>query len=1078
MKTNNGTKKNIVRLVAMLLVVVGVLAALPASAFAAWKYQNIIRSGSQSENFTGTQGDITVNYKFFGENMYYDAEGETTYYNFDSTASSTHYIAANDKGVSDLDDLTLTDIPFKTETVDSTTKKTFLNDVVGTTYCAGHILSSCSEYVEEAQVSYFNEKFPIVASLPYTMISGSPIPDYTYSISFTMKNGDGEDAHTGNLPSKTLDPHEGIVFSQTVDGKTTEIKVVTVFNVTRATISVDVSTKRGSHGLFNSHYTCTGTPTVVLEGTYQSYVVKEIGVPARTEKIGAVEDGAVLYAVGGYKSGDIIAAPSFPILKDALPASVQGRTMSVIGYYPEATADTTKAYKMPLKIGGNDDNSITPSEKTVVVNEKEVTQKYVDIWVKLVTTNPQTGNSQTNLNEFIGSDGQTILTGSSISSDFAYIPDYYEDSKGNTSGAIALTSPTVAGALDLAIAVNGSTATNVNADNGGTPGTANIASSNVSGSKTVPVEDNVRDFTIVLQQDTTIQAKATMTIGGYTGSISNGDGTPQGLIIGNYVALDLNGYTLTVANNGTLHSYGYIYDSVGTGKIVVEAGGTFNTQMVVLGWHGGTSSFEAYESGFCPFEDYFFPYVRATVEVEASSTDHGKLVGFTMIYAAGEQLGMYPISGLYMPVFGPSEDNPMFSASLRTGSAGKISMTTTLLSKDSFSQSYTDIHNHGVDIKNAISFENVNVKFAPPMSTVSGPLNAQISMDFRRTRFPLSPMLDTSFYNSTVTINQQIMVMPGCTFTVDKDSVLRLGYAEPITKLVGGWYVLGTIEEVNKRLSGGIFALPHPCYGAQNVNSSKTGLAFNGGSKYAGYWDVFGMASVNIYGTIEFQSGNYEEYVLSGNINVSSFRVDSGDSLAWTLDNLTEQNLENVALRTYGSITALGNNDDGIKVYHYYTSPMVNNGVAYILDSAVKISNNTPSYSYTGAMCGTYDLECGQFTKYKAIGVYKDDGYTKYIIDAKPYTFNGSSSNNALPNSGVTLEFQPIVLGITSELNTELVTASNGTTYVYYVGTYQPTTSVSTTKNPNDTCVISGAYLKTNATATTLTCSDDQWNAT
>ena len=582
----------------------------------------------------------------------------------------------------------------------------------------------------------------------------------------------------------------------------------------------------------------------------------------------------------------------------------------------------------------------------------------------------------------------------------------------------------------------------------------------------------------MLQQDTTVQSGATMTIGGYTGSISNGDGSPQGLIIGNYVALDLNGYTLTVADNATLHSYGYIYDSVGTGKIVVKAGGTFNTQMVVLGWHGGTSSFEAYESGFCPFEDYCFPYVRTTVEVETSSDGHGKLVGFTMIYASSTIVTA--ISGLYMPIFGEKIDDaakrPMFSASSKDGEIGKISMTTSLIAKEKFSQSYTNIHNHGVDIKNAITFENVDVLFAPPVSTVNGPMNVEVDLDFRRTRFPLSPMLDTTFCNSNITINQQIMLMPGCTFTVDKDSVLKLGYetTDPI-ELVGKYYVQGTISTINKRISGGIFALPSPCYGAQNANSGKSGLAFNGGSTYAGYWDLFGMASVNIYGTIEFQSGNYEEYVLSGNINASSFRVDSGESFAWTVDNLTAQNLENVALRTYGSVTALGNNDDGIKVYHYYTAPMINNGVAYIVDSVVTISNNTPSYTYTGAMCGAYDLESGQFTKQGAIGGYKDDGYTKYIIDAKPYAFNSNSSTNTLPDSGVTLEFQPIVLGIASELNTELVTASNGTTYVYYAGTYQPTTSVSTTTNPNDTCAISGAYLATKATATTLTCSNDQW---
>lgn len=50
-------------------------------------------------------------------------------------------------------------------------------------------------------------------------------------------------------------------------------------------------------------------------------------------------------------------------------------------------------------------------------------------------------------------------------------------------------------------------------------------------------------------------------LGGYTGSSSS----IQGYIVNNYVSLDLNGHQLIINNGGMVHSFGYIYDSMGTG---------------------------------------------------------------------------------------------------------------------------------------------------------------------------------------------------------------------------------------------------------------------------------------------------------------------------------------------------------------------------------------------------------------------------------------------------------------------------------------------------------------------------------
>lgn len=83
--------------------------------------------------------------------------------------------------------------------------------------------------------------------------------------------------------------------------------------------------------------------------------------------------------------------------------------------------------------------------------------------------------------------------------------------------------------------------------------------------KTETVQDlskkNPRDYTIILQNDLIVNGN--LYLGGYTGSSSS----IQGYIVNNYVSLDLNGHQLIINNGGMVHSFGYIYDSMGTGSV-------------------------------------------------------------------------------------------------------------------------------------------------------------------------------------------------------------------------------------------------------------------------------------------------------------------------------------------------------------------------------------------------------------------------------------------------------------------------------------------------------------------------------
>lgn len=1071
MKTNNGTKKNIVRLVAMLLIVVGVLTALPASAFAGWTYKVF---SLKSDPVQGTQGDITVNYKAFSQDIYIAEKGSTKYYTSEDRQTE------------------LSEAEIKTLKESAHNQQTQVASQTKNATTSNYYSASCTGANNKPQTlnfSFDTPTFSVTTSQGETsIIVGSVTTQYTTpeltstSVSTAPTIGQPGVAEVYPIPISTTTLSDGSVEKVYVD-------VYYCWDASDVTLTVTQADSRnggkvGWTNLFGlgccnkntQHYTYKASVKFQPNVYWVSYVrVVTVETPEEHIPFHLYSNGDTLYSVSGYSEGDAVAMPAYSAIYDSL-GDMKEIARCIVGCYSSVTEKdgaytVGAAYDLPLIIGKDISPTVTDGTKSI------------DIWLKISTKidlsyNPE-GKTDYSTSMSTGSimlgASSSLTNASSITNDVSYNAE---------DNSFMLSVSEIKGSLQMGIAKDSATAvTNVNASSNDSKPTvsANVASTSVSGSATVPVDDNVRDFTVILQQNTTVTGL--MEIGGHTGSIDYSNGSPQGLIIGNYVALDLNGHILTVASTGELRSYGYIYDSVGTGKIVVQPGGRFYTQMLIYGWTGGNSSFKSYSAGFSPFEDYNFPYVQVPVELGITSKGVGRMVGYTILYAASTTMGIEAIKTMHMPVFGSTTDGAMFTLSLKSGeSSATCTMKTTLIEESRFKSSYQQIHNDGVDIKNNIAFDGLNVEFTPPYLEVAFS-GQSVPLDFRRTRFPVSPMLDTVFCSCNVIVNQQIMIMPGSTMTIDKNSVLKLGYKVTnetpftVTSLIeNGFEIFGygvppLVATDSKRLAGGIFSLAYPGYGAQQVNGAKQGVAFDS-DEYGGYWDVFGSASVNVYGTIEFQSGNHEEYVLSGNINASYFRVDSGDAKPWTLSNLTAVNLksttatsQNVALRTYGSITALGTGVEAeVRAYHYYSMPMINNGIAYVVDAG---TGGTPgNYVYNGAMSGTYDVDSGLFTKKAGSETFETDGYSKYIIDARPY-YGSDPDDNSLPSTDVILEFDPQIFGVTEELNTELVAASNGKQYVFYGGTYHPLSA--TVSAGAMSCSISGAYYKTAAVAKTLT---------
>ena len=178
--------------------------------------------------------------------------------------------------------------------------------------------------------------------------------------------------------------------------------------------------------------------------------------------------------------------------------------------------------------------------------------------------------------------------------------------------------------------------------------------------KTETVQDlskkNPRDYTIILQNDLIVNGN--LYLGGYTGSSSS----IQGYIVNNYVSLDLNGHQLIINNGGMVHSFGYIYDSMGTGSVEVMPGGNLKTQVVLYDVKGGNTTLWGFSKGISPFENYGFPYLNCEVHFYSNGSQVGTLDVFTKL-----NLGSLGVTNIYIPFFGKDVSTYLMTYSNKDG---------------------------------------------------------------------------------------------------------------------------------------------------------------------------------------------------------------------------------------------------------------------------------------------------------------------------------------------------------------------------------------------------------------------------
>ena len=1037
-------KKTLTSALALLLLVGCVLTFIPAEVLASWSVPD---ATSKTQGVNTSQGNYKVNFRYFAEDMYAPPQGDTVYdfYTYDSTASDNHYITPGS-----------TPINGSTPSTDST-----LSDIsslvafapTSTTPSGGTLSSSTTA-----------GKCSCTASNHGTWRHSCDHTNTANSISLTFGNYDVSFTIPGGKELSLLrDATEvGTITPFSVVPTTEASKTGTVTSTSTKTAQIVSSISSGYQIIVNVQYTTTYSATVeatrgamcrdgllsdCTSGYFYTYSVTDATISTTVNSCTAYVvheqaeipsafidgeittgvDGFIPYAFSSVGSADVISLPTLVELVSAKPTTFVKRADET----DEQFAIRTKAYESVLYPQGYYQADTLAEAQQLKVQGKQTSfpltgvNKDITIWVDWATDNPNNNITSKDLNASLssatsGTFNPYVASASpnDLTNDVSYTNKIFYLSS-NVASGVTLNFMLNAGVYDY------NAETKLTASSLETPDSI----VNVNSSATANVADNTRDYTVALQNDITIDG--IVRIGGHTGSRSNQTTQGQGMIIGNYVALDLNGHTLTI--NGMLHSFGYIYDSVGTGKIIVNPGSAMATQMVPYGLFGGDHTVEAYSMGLCPFEEYNLPYVQARVELITENGSTGTLYTFSSL-----NLGGLGLSNFAMKLFGnstkPSKgiNTDLGDAMFSVSGTGKIIIDTEHMSNLS-SNSLLNLNCY--DVKNTFTFEDLTVTFNGVSISVQisiSILTADADLEFKRMYFPISPLLDLTFKNSTLNLSQYMVVMPGSTVTFDEGSTLNLTHKVENLSEVKKTVII-TIQIINGHnnyaLSGGIIALSHSLW-TDNVASAERAPAGKYGlvscvakaaeidtAAFTAYWKQFDEAVVNIYGNVSFDTGNTSAYILAGNINISNFKDSSGTVRKWDIANLNATALSGINLVTHGSFIMAATSETGlstsgtshiVRVSYYYTEVMKSNGIGYLIDTAAGIYK-TGSYDYKD-------------------GIFRANDETKYII-IKKYALNaGGKIDNATT-----------AVLITEDLGNEVVTTADKA-YVYFGGIYNEIT--------------------------------------
>ena len=241
----------------------------------------------------------------------------------------------------------------------------------------------------------------------------------------------------------------------------------------------------------------------------------------------------------------------------------------------------------------------------------------------------------------------------------------------------------------------------------------------------------------------------------------------QGMIVGSYSELDLNGHDLIITDGGMLDAFGSVTDSSAdrSGSIVLKKGGLMYTPMVIEDHYSEFSMLGNLQDSAMPFNLYRCPYLDCTVKFESGSNFYGKMKlslsgdGSTAVGTDVHFIGNVTTSLIQ---FKDNNGYVQMTTSYDESYLDGLSGNTLTQAKNNLLHQRIEISGHDANLE----FNSMN--FEASISKVSGKFNSY------KYQFFISPYYDVKLFNTTLTVKNELVFMPGSTFYVDSKSEIVL----------------------------------------------------------------------------------------------------------------------------------------------------------------------------------------------------------------------------------------------------------------------------------------------------------------
>lgn len=373
---------------------------------------------------------------------------------------------------------------------------------------------------------------------------------------------------------------------------------------------------------------------------------------------------------------------------------------------------------------------------------------------------------------------------------------------------------------------------------------------------------------IILDCDITISSGGTLQLSSVLGvnSGSNYNGIISNV---NYTALDLNGYTITVKNGGSLNAYGIIYNSRKTGGIIVESGGSMTTVFCMADFKGGTNLVGSYQKALMSFASYSCPYwfcetvfyTGATLYGETSLCASNSKYNTTATLIGSSSSALVQLTSGFIVRKGMDFDY-FINRTVDYGNITNINalLTSAYRTKLIFTK---NLDNELEQLSLTASSSTCDVSVNSLSMTVSAGMTVDVSMAYGD--FPVSPHLDIEAHSASVSISMSIVVMPSGTVKFDENSSLTFTTVSPNSYTI--YARLTTLDEI-----------PKDYYFSNKSNARAAGSYYLNArlinSTIPGFVDMQGTFSFNTSG-ISTTSNDFNKYSIGGNIKLSQQALNS-----------------------------------------------------------------------------------------------------------------------------------------------------------------------------------------------------------